>query len=314
MHVVGIVGSLGILNPPWRLRPSAGASEMQASDEILIATWQGAPQLESQSVRTIKPAKRRVRLSELPRDLPVVRVLAGRDFKVKYKQSILGPAWLVFQPLALFAGFLIAFRGRAAVGHIPYVVFALTGLTVWSFFQASLTIGTSSILTNVQFVRLTPCPRLAFPLAGIIASLPSFAAPALGAFVASAVAGTLTPRILLLPLGFAWLLLLTVGLVALLCSLAVRYHDIISGLPFLLTFGLFLAPVGYPLAGLSHTLRGFIDVNPVTGVLEAWRWMMISSYHPSVLAIVLSLLSTTVLVVIGWLVFTRLETTMADEI
>lgn len=285
-------------------------SEMEQS----IATRSPA-RLESELIREIRPAKRRIRLSELHRDLPVIGVLASRDFKVKYKQSVLGPLWLVFQPFALFAGFLIAFRGRGAVGHgTPYVVFALSGLMVWSFFQASMTIGSASLITNYPLVRFTPCPRLAFPIAGMIASLPSLIVPTIGAIVAAAVSGTLSPRVLLLPLGFAWLFLLTVGTVALACSLAVRYRDIINILPFMLTLGLFLAPVGYPLAGLSHLLRGAVDVNPLTGVLEACRWMMISRYHPSLLAISISLPVTLVVLILGWRVFTRIETTMADEI
>jgi ABC-type polysaccharide/polyol phosphate export permease len=274
-----------------------------------------APPLESPAIRRIVPAKRRVRLSDLHRDLPVISVLAGRDFKVKYKQSALGPLWLVFQPFALFAGFLIAFRSRTALGDgIPYIVFALSGLTVWSFFQASMTIGISSLITNFQLVRFTPCPRLAFPVAGILASLPSLVVPAAGAIIAAAIAGVLSPRVLLLPLGLSWLFLLTVGIVMLGCSLAVRFRDIISVVPFILSLGLFLAPVAYPLSGLSTLVRDLVELNPLTGILEACRWMMLSAYHPSLRAIAISAVVSGALVTLGWRVFTRLETTMADEI
>ena len=270
---------------------------------------------ESEQLRIIVPTKRRVRLRDLPRDFPVIRVLAGRDFKIKYKQSLLGPLWLVFQPLALFAGFLIAFRGRAAVGHdIPYVVFALSGLMVWSFFQAAMTIGGSSLITNYQLVRFTPAPRLAFPVAAMLASLPSLIVPAAGALISAAVSGIISPRAVLLPLGFAWLFVLTVGVVALLSSLAVRFRDIVSLMPFMLSIGLFLAPVGYPIAGLSYWLRGLIDLNPLTGILEACRWMLIGSYRPSVVAICVSVVATVTVLTLGCEVFARLETTMADEI
>src|SRR5437868_4578173 len=84
--------------------------------------------LESELVRTIVPAKRRIRLSDLRRDFPVIGILASRDFKIKYKQSLLGPLWIAFQPLALLAGFLVAFRGHSAIAPgVPYIVFALTG-------------------------------------------------------------------------------------------------------------------------------------------------------------------------------------------
>jgi ABC-type polysaccharide/polyol phosphate export permease len=272
-------------------------------------------QLESPLIRKIVPAKRRIRLRGLPRDLPVVRVLAARDFKVKYKQSLLGPLWLVFQPLALFAGFLVAFRSRGALGHgIPYIDFALSGLMVWSFFQAAMTIGGASLITNYQLVRFTPCPRVAFPVAAIIASLPSLLIPALGAIIAAAISGTLSVRVLLLPLGFAWLFLLTAGIVFTATSLAVRFRDIISVLPFMLSVGLFLSPVGYPLGTLPHLLRGLIELNPLTGVLEACRWMLLGPYPPSVIAVVLSLVTTSIGLTFGWYIFTRLETTIADEI
>jgi len=271
--------------------------------------------LELPVARTIRPVKRRLRFSDVFRDAPVVRVLAARDFKVKYKQSLLGPLWLIFQPLALLGAFLVAFRGLADVqSGVPYVVFALVGLTVWAFFQASMTMGTASLITNIMLVRFTPCPRFAFPLAAVIASLPALAVTGLAALIAAAVNGAVSPRVLLLPLGVVWLFFLTCGVVALVSSLTVRYRDTLSAMPFLLQVGLFLAPVGYPLAELSSTVRALVDLNPLTGLIEAWRWMVISGYSPSVEPVAISLVETGFLVAIGWLVFSRLETTMADEI
>ena len=101
-------------------------------------------ELESPTVRVIKPVKRRLSVMDLWRGRQVIGVIAARDFKVKYKQSLLGPLWLLFQPLALLIAFFIAFRNLANVQPgIPYSVFALVGLSVWSFFQASMTIGTA---------------------------------------------------------------------------------------------------------------------------------------------------------------------------
>jgi lipopolysaccharide transport system permease protein len=272
--------------------------------------------LELPTVRHIEPAKRRLKPADLISDLPVVRVLASRDFKVKYKQSLLGPLWLIFQPLALLAAFLVAFRalGDVNTSGVPYVVFALVGLSVWAFFQASMIIGTASLVTNIILVRFTPCPRLAFPLAGLIASLPSFGVTAAGAIVAAAATGVLSPRVVLLPLGLLWLFLLTAAVVAITASLTVRFRDLLSAMPFLLQVGIFLAPIGYPLADLNDTVRTIVDLNPLTGVMEAFRWMMLSGYVPSFEPIGVSLFATLVLVIAGWTVFTRAETTMADEI
>jgi lipopolysaccharide transport system permease protein len=271
--------------------------------------------LEMPAVRTITPVKRRLRLADVFRDVSVVRVLAARDFKVKYKQSLLGPLWLIFQPLALLAAFLVAFRGLADVqSGVPYVVFALVGLTVWAFFQASMTIGTASLITNIMLVRFTPCPRFAFPVAAVIASLPALGVTAFAALIAAVANEAVSPRVLLLPLGTVWLFLLTCGLVAVVASFTVRYRDTLSAMPFLLQVGLFLAPVGYPLSELGSTVRALVDLNPLTGLIEAWRWMVISGYVPSFEPIAVSLVETGLLVAIAWFVFSRLETTMADEI
>src|SRR5205807_9767563 len=95
--------------------------------------------LELPIVRVVKPVKRRLKLADVARGTQVIRVMASRDFKVKYKQSLLGPLWLIFQPLALLAAFFIAFRNLANVQPgVPYAVFALAGLSIWAFFQASM--------------------------------------------------------------------------------------------------------------------------------------------------------------------------------
>jgi lipopolysaccharide transport system permease protein len=271
--------------------------------------------LESPEVRRIVPTKQRLKLVDFYRDAPVIRVLAARDFKVKYKQSLLGPLWLVFQPIALLAAFLVAFRGLADVqSGTPYIPFALVGLAAWAFFQASMTIGSAAFISNFTLVRFTPCPRLAFPVAGLIASVPSFVVTMTGALIAAAVSGTLSPKFLLIPFGFIWLFLLTAGVVAITASLTVRYRDMLSAMPFLLQVGLFLAPVGYPLSELDSTVRVIVDLNPLTGLIEAWRWMVLSGYVPSFEPIAVSLVLTPLVVLAGWRIFARLETTMADEI
>jgi ABC-type polysaccharide/polyol phosphate export permease len=274
------------------------------------------PSLEEPGERIIVPTKRRLKLRDIFGETSVIRVLAARDFKVKYKQSLLGPLWLVFQPLALLIAFVVAFRGLGDVqsSGVPYAVFALVGLTAWAFFQASMTIGVASLVTNSSFIRYTPCPRPAFPLAAIIASLPSFAVTGAAAVISAAATGHLSPRVVLLPVGLAWLILLTAGVVAIGAALAVRFRDMISALPFLLQVGVFFAPVGYSLAGLSPFVRKVVELNPLTGVIETFRWMVLSGYQPAGVAIVIALVETAVLVVLGWLLFARLETTMADEI
>jgi ABC-type polysaccharide/polyol phosphate export permease len=290
-------------------------SNAEVQDRATFEAPVPAP-LELPVERLIKPTKRRLRLRDFVKDAPVVRVVTARDLKVKYKQSVLGPLWLVIQPLALLAGFLVAFKGLAGVetAGLPYVVFALTGLCVWSFFQAAMTIGTASLISSSNLIRFTPCPRVAFPLASVIASLPAFGVTAIGAVVATSITGHLSVKVLLLPLALIWLLLLTLAVVSISSSLAVRYRDVNSALPFLLQVGVFLAPIGYPLAEVSSTARALLGLNPLTGVMEAARWMVLSEYQPDIEPIAISLAATVLLALAGWRMFSRRETTMADEI
>src|SRR5207249_2597219 len=122
---------------------------------------------------------------------PIIRVLTARDIKVKYKQSLLGQAWVVIQPAALLAAFVVAFRGRVNIvsDDVPYVVFALVGLAVWSYFQAALTAGTASVVSNLQLTKKSACPRIAYPVSAILAATPSLAFTAVAALVAAAIAG-----------------------------------------------------------------------------------------------------------------------------
>lgn len=268
------------------------------------------------SLRVIVPAKRRLRLRDVPRSVAVTRVLASRDFKVKYKQTILGPVWMVFQPIALLAAFLVAFDGLGHVktGHVPYVVFALVGLSSWSYVQSTLTICAASMISNLPFVKYTPMPRIAMLGSGLVSSLPTFAVTAFAALVAAAVSGTLSPRVLLMPFALGWLLIMTAGMSAILAAYAARYRDVLSLLPFLLQLGSFVSPVGYDINQLSPTLRTIVELNPITGQIEVLRWMFLSGYKVALVPFVVSVAMTIALAVLGWRVFSTRETTLADEI
>src|SRR5512132_3313977 len=122
------------------------------------------------------PVRRRVRLSEMWTSRPVTRMVASRDIKIKYKQAALGPLWLLIAPLGMLAAVTIAFSGVTDVhtSGIPYVLFALCGLTVWTFIQLSLTMGTQAIVANAQLVRRSPLPRIALMTGSLLGNLPPF--------------------------------------------------------------------------------------------------------------------------------------------
>lgn len=264
----------------------------------------------------LEAVKSRIHLGSIPAMLPVIRVLALRDFKAKFKQSMLGPVWIFLQPLALLAALVVGFHAVATVSTsaVPYGVFVLVALGAWTYFQASLTMGAVSLLTNAQLMQRTACPRLAFPIASLIANLPSLAIPLVAGVGAAAVAGELSPRVLLLPLGLLWLIAVTAGVVMMTSALNVRYRDLLAVLPLVLQVGVFFSPIGYQASNLPGVARVLIGFNPLAGVMETWRWMILPIHPPAAGLIATSLAVTIALVFVGWFIFTRFEPTMADVV
>jgi lipopolysaccharide transport system permease protein len=257
-----------------------------------------------------------VAVSDLWRTWPVIRVIGSRDLKVKYKQSLLGPIWLFVQPFGLLVAFVIAFGSLTDVGPsgVSYALYVLAGLSAWTYFQAVLNMGSATMISNELLVRRTPAPRLAFPMGSLIANVPVLLVT-LGVCLAwAAAAGELSVRVLLLPALACWLACLTLGTVLLLASFAVRFRDVISALPFIVQIGVFVTPIAYSVTDLDGAARVAVMANPMTGLIEAWRWAILSAASVDVTSVFASLGATVALLIAGWLVFGRLEPRMADVI
>lgn len=274
------------------------------------------PTVEREAAVAVRvPATTRLRLGDLPTYGPLVRALASRDLKARYKQSLLGPAWLVFQPLALLVAFSVGFRNVAHIrsAGVPYVLFALTGLVVWTYFQAVTMMSVGSIVNNYALVRWTACPRLALPLATLVSNIPSFVVTFVAAVAAAAVGGFAWTGWLLLPMMCVWLLVLVAVFATLLSAITVRARDVLSVLPFLLQVTLFLSPVAYATSSLSPALRVLISINPLTGLIDAWRWALLG-IRPDLTAVVIALALTIAGAFVAWRMFAVSEVRMADEI
>src|SRR4051812_29201847 len=123
--------------------------------------------------RLIRPAKRRVSLADIWRSRPVARELAARDLKVKYKQSLVGPPWLVIQPLGTLAGLLVAFNGvtKANTEGVPYVWFALVGMVIWTAFTQTLMNSVLAFAQNGELIRRVAMPRVAVITGSLLANV-----------------------------------------------------------------------------------------------------------------------------------------------
>ena len=266
------------------------------------------------TARVSVPMRRRVRLRELWTTLPVGWMLGWRDMITKYKQSALGPLWLVLQPLGMLLAITVAFSRVTSVntGSVPYVVFALVGLAVWTYVQMTITVAPQTLSSNQQVVRRSPCPRVAFATGALISVLPPLAVVLAASVIAAAVSGNIGVEALAMPVMIVWLIVLMAGFTFLVTALGGRFRDAIALAPLVVQAGIFLTPVGYPLSA-AGSFSKVLAFNPASGVIEGWRWSLLG-IAPDGFAIAVALAETVVLGVLGWYVFGRMETRFSDYV
>lgn len=271
---------------------------------------------EQPPARVIRPVKRRVSVADLWRSWRVARVLAGRDLKIKYKQSLVGPPWLVLQPLGILGGLVVAFNGVANVetGGKPYLVFGLVGLIIWTLVQMTILNGTLTMVANAQLIRRTACPRIAFLTGNLASNLVGPAVILVATLVLLIGTGEGLPtQALLLPLLLAWATVVALGLLMILASLTVRFRDVNTLLPFWSQAGLFVTPVGFSYFSAPGKVQDVLALNPLTGLLELARWCLLD-IQLDMWPVITAAVWTAVIVAGGWLVFTRMETRFADYV
>jgi lipopolysaccharide transport system permease protein len=242
--------------------------------------------------------------------------LTWRDIKVRYKQTLMGVAWVVVQPLLTMLIFAVVFARfvRLEEGAIPYPLFAYAGLLLWTFFSVSVSSGTNSLIGNTSLVTKVYFPRAFIPAAAVGAGLVDFG---VGAVVLAALAVyygvSVTWGLLLLPVfvGLAAALALSVGMIA--SALTVRYRDLRHALPFLLQLWMFASPVIYPVGVVPERWRWALALNPLTGVLEGFRASLAGTGFDWGLVAV-PVVAAPLLLACAFYVFRRLEDTFADII
>jgi lipopolysaccharide transport system permease protein len=266
------------------------------------------------SVRVSVPQRRRVRVADLWSSRHVGFMLGMRDIKAKYKQSALGPLWLVLQPLGMLAAVSVAFSKVTSVdtGSVPYVVFALVGLAVWTYVQMAITVAPQVLQANYQVVRRSPCPRLAFVTGTLISVIPPLGVVFVASVAAAAISGSLSIQALAMPVLVAWLVAMTLGFTLLVTSIGGRFRDAVAMAPLIVQAGIFLTPVGYPLSAAGNFAK-VLAFNPASGIIESWRWSLLGS-SPDMFAIIVAAVETVVMIVLGWYVFGRMETRFADYV
>jgi lipopolysaccharide transport system permease protein len=244
--------------------------------------------------------------------------LIWRDIKVKYKQTVLGAAWAIIQPVATMVVFSIFFGELAKVPSdgLPYPIFAYCGLLPWNLFGNALSGAGQSVVGSQHLITKVYFPRLIIPLSRVLAGLVDFGIAflvLLGLMAyyriwPSPLAFITVPAFLVFALTTA----LAVGLW--LTVLNVMYRDVRYTIPFLVQFWLFITPVVYPSSLVPEAWRAVYGLNPMAGVVEGFRWVMLGTANAPGAIIGVSAAVVVVLLVGGLLYFRRMEKIFADMV
>ncbi len=246
----------------------------------------------------------------------LVRSLVERDLRSRYKQAFLGFAWTILTPVTLMLVFTIFFKRVANIdtGDVPYALFSYIGLLPWGFFSTSISTGGMSLITNGSLLNKVYCPREVFPIAGMFSALADtlFSSSALILLFA---VQTFAPKATSywVPLLLLVQLVFMLGMVLLFSSVVVYLRDLRHLLPIILQLGLFATPVAYPITEIPESWRGvYAALNPMAPVIDGYRRAVLYGQAPQWGLLGLGAITSVVMVIIGYRVFKRLETGIAD--
>jgi lipopolysaccharide transport system permease protein len=273
---------------------------------------------QEQQTLVIRPPGRlgSLGLGDLWRFRELLLFLMWRDIKIRYKQTVLGAAWAVLQPFLTMIVFTVVINHIGRVHTpIPYPLFALSTLALWYYFSNGVNLTSASLVGSAPLITKVYFPRTSVVLSPILAGLFDFCLAFLLVVGAMVYYGFGPPlQALLVPLFVLLAGAMALGLGLVLSALNVRYRDIRYAVPFVLQLWLWATPVAYPGSAVPARFDLLYKLNPMTGVVEGYRWALLGSGHVQALHLGVSLGTTFVLLVGGALYFSRAERAFADVI
>jgi lipopolysaccharide transport system permease protein len=298
--------------PPPAGRPAVANSESAAS--LTAAAANIVP-----TIVRIEPPHgwMDLRLAELWEYRELLYFFVWRDIKVRYKQTVIGVAWVILQPLMTMGVFTIFFGRLAKLPSqgLPYPVFYFAALVPWTYFAMALTTCTTIVVANQQVITKVYFPRLILPMAAVCSGLLDFAIGLVVMIALTLGFGIHPPATVLLLPAFCLLAVLTALGVGLWTSaLNALYRDVASIIPFFVQFWMLASPVAYPSSLVPARWRWLYGLNPVAGVIDGFRWALTGMGQPPGLQIVGSAAAVLVLLGGGLLFFQRVEGTVADRV
>ena len=243
--------------------------------------------------------------------------IAARDVTLRYRQTALGAAWAILQPVAFMVVFSLFFGSLAGVSSdgIPYPLFSLAGLVPWTFFANAMLLGSESLVLNSALVSKIYFPRIFMPAGVVAAGFVDIGISLVILFVIVLAWGVVpSVAVLALPLLVAIMTATALGVSAALSAINVRYRDVRYVVPFAIQMWLFLTPIAYPSSLLEQPWRTLSAINPMVGVVEGFRWAVLDTPSAPLALIAVSTASAAVLFSAGLAYFDRVERGFADLI
>lgn len=247
----------------------------------------------------------------------LVYFMIWRDIKVRYKQTLLGAAWAVIQPVLTMLVFNFVFGTVAKVptDGVPYPIFSYTALLPWGLFTAALNTASRSLTANQNMITKIYFPRLVLPLASVLAGIVDFAIAfviLIGMLVYYRVVPTMA--VWSLPLFILLALVTALGVALWLSAINVKYRDVNYVLPFLTQFWLFLTPVAYSAKVVSDKWLIAYSLNPMAGVVNGFRWALLGTDTGPGAPMLISAAIALMVLLSGLFYFRSMERTFADTI
>jgi lipopolysaccharide transport system permease protein len=291
---------------------------MDTADHQLAATQSTAePGIENWV--TIEPSKGLIKIDfrELWTYRDLFRFLVWRDILVRYKQTLLGGAWAVLQPLTAMVIFTVFFGRLAKMPSdgLPYPVFSYTALVLWSFFAQSVSQSANSLVANEKLVTKIYFPRLIVPAAPVLASLLDLVIACCLLLLLLPYYGIgLSANIWAVPIMVVVAVIAALGAGTWIAALNVKYRDFRYVVPFLIQTWMFMSPVVYPASMVPEKWRIFYGLNPMAGAIEGFRWALLETNVDPWPILAVSVASAAMILLFGVIYFQRTEEFFADLI
>jgi len=271
----------------------------------------------SAAIIRIEPSRGWVslKLGELWKYRELLYFLVWRDVKVRYKQTVLGVAWAIIQPVVTMIVFSLFFGRLAKIPSdgVPYPLFNLTALVPWNLFSNGLNHVSNSMVDSSNLIKKIYFPRLVVPIGALLSGFVDFALAFIVLLGMMLYYGMIpTVNVLFLPLFILLTLITSLGTGLWLSALNVRYRDVRYIVPFMIQLWLFATPIVYPSSMLPEPWRTIYGINPMVGVIEGSRWALLGTNTAPGPIIIVSSIAALALLVSGAYYFRRMEKTFAD--